>query len=114
MHFGDFADVALSAILKSSQVQTIVDYAKLSPSSDQPIVLALKKFIPCYAAELCIKTPSAFLRAWIEREIHLDITNAPFDPQDQALLPAAGSCAACPKRTGNNPLLFLEIRQKSI
>ncbi len=54
------------------------------------------------------------LREWIEREIHLDITNAPFDPQDQALLPAAGSCAACPKRTGNNPLLFPEIRQKSI
>jgi hypothetical protein len=69
MHFGDFADVALSAILKSSQVQTIVDYAKLSPSSDQPIVLALKKFIPCYAAELCIKTPSALLAAWIESNI---------------------------------------------
>ena len=54
------------------------------------------------------------LREWIEREIHLDITNAPFDPQDEALLPAAGSCAACPKRTGNNPLLFPEVRQKSI
>jgi ParB family chromosome partitioning protein len=54
------------------------------------------------------------LRAWIEREIHLDITNAPFDPQDAALVPAAGSCAACHKRTGNNPLLFPEIRQKSI
>jgi ParB family transcriptional regulator, chromosome partitioning protein len=54
------------------------------------------------------------LREWIEREIHLDITNAPFDPQDEALLPAAGSCAACPKRTGNNPLLFPEIRLKSI
>jgi ParB family transcriptional regulator, chromosome partitioning protein len=46
------------------------------------------------------------LREWIEREIHLDITNAPFDPQDQALLPAAGSCAACPKRTGNNHFSF--------
>ena len=54
------------------------------------------------------------LREWIEREIHLDITNAPFDPQDEALLPSAGSCTACPKRTGNNPLLFPEIRQKSI
>src|SRR5271163_1963311 len=53
------------------------------------------------------------LRAWIEREIHLDISNAPFDAQDQNLLPAAGSCAACPKRTGNNPLLFPEVRQKS-
>jgi ParB family chromosome partitioning protein len=54
------------------------------------------------------------LREWIESEIHLDLTNAPFDPQDETLLPAAGSCAACPKRTGNNPLLFPEIRQKSI
>jgi ParB family transcriptional regulator, chromosome partitioning protein len=54
------------------------------------------------------------LREWIEREIHLDISNAPFDAQDEKLLPLAGSCAACPKRTGNNPLLFPEVRQKSI
>ncbi len=54
------------------------------------------------------------LRAWVEQEIHLDLTNAPFDPQEEALLPAAGSCAKCPKRTGNNPLLFPEVRQKSI
>jgi ParB family transcriptional regulator, chromosome partitioning protein len=54
------------------------------------------------------------LRDWIAREILLDITHAPFDPQDEVLLPQAGSCAACPKRTGNNRLLFPEIRQKSI
>ena len=54
------------------------------------------------------------LREWIEREILLDITNAPFDAEDATLLPPAGSCAACPKRTGNNPLLFPEIRHKSI
>jgi len=48
------------------------------------------------------------LRAWIEREVHLDLANAPFDPQDAALLSSAGSCAKCPKRTGNNPLLFPE------
>ncbi len=54
------------------------------------------------------------LRAWIEREIHLDLTNAPFDPQDETLLPKAGACAPCPKRTGSNPLLFPEVRQKSI
>jgi ParB family chromosome partitioning protein len=54
------------------------------------------------------------LREWIEREIHLDISNAPFDAQDETLLPAAGSCAACPKQTRNNPLLFPEVRQKSI
>src|SRR5437879_2960751 len=54
------------------------------------------------------------LRAWIEREIHLDLTNAPFDPQDGTPLPKAGACARCPKRTGSNPLLFPEVRQKSI
>jgi ParB family transcriptional regulator, chromosome partitioning protein len=54
------------------------------------------------------------LREWIEREIHLDLVNAPFDPQDENLLPTAGSCANCPKRTGNDPLLFPEMRRKSI
>jgi ParB family chromosome partitioning protein len=54
------------------------------------------------------------LREWVEQEIHLDVTNAPFDPQGETLLPPAGSCAKCPKRTGNNPLLFPEVRQKSI
>jgi ParB family chromosome partitioning protein len=54
------------------------------------------------------------LRAWVEQEIHLDLTNAPFDPQDETLLSPAGSCTKCPKRTGNNPLLFPEVRLKSI
>ena len=54
------------------------------------------------------------LREWIEREIHVDLTNAPFDPQDGTLLPKAGRCARYPKRTGSNPLLFPEVRQKSI
>ncbi len=54
------------------------------------------------------------LRAWVEQEIHLDLTSAPFDPQDETLFPQAGSCVKCPKRTGNNPLLFPEVRQKSI
>ncbi len=54
------------------------------------------------------------LRAWIEREIHLDLKNAPFDAADAKLLPTAGPCTACPKRTGNNPLLFPEIRNRSL
>lgn len=54
------------------------------------------------------------LRDWIDREIHLDLKNAPFDVSDANLLPVAGACSACPKRTGNNPLLFAEIRNKSL
>lgn len=54
------------------------------------------------------------LREWIEREIRLDLKNAPFDVNDANLLSAAGSCSTCSKRTGNNPLLFPEIRNKSL
>jgi ParB family transcriptional regulator, chromosome partitioning protein len=54
------------------------------------------------------------LRDWIDREIHLDLKNAPFDGNDASLLPTAGACSSCPKRTGNNPLLFPEIRNKSL
>lgn len=54
------------------------------------------------------------LRDWIEREIHLDLKNAPFDANDANLLSAAGPCSSCPKRTGNNPLLFPEVRNKSV
>ncbi len=54
------------------------------------------------------------LREWIEREVRLDLKHAPFDTEDANLLPAAGACSACPKRTGNNPLLFPELRNKSL
>src|SRR5258708_18767893 len=53
------------------------------------------------------------LRDWIEREILLDLTNAPFDATDETLLASAGSCALCPKRTGSNPLLFADVQRKS-
>ena len=53
------------------------------------------------------------LRGWIESEVLLDLSHAPFDPEDESLLASAGSCAKCPKRTGNNPLLFPEVQRKS-
>jgi ParB family chromosome partitioning protein len=36
------------------------------------------------------------------------LKQAPFNKRDAQLLPAAGSCVDCPKRTGNNKLLFVE------
>jgi hypothetical protein len=93
------------------------EIARLQPNDQR---CALQECFPQYrnaAAILKDKKAEATtvreLRAWIEREIHLDLTNAPFDPQDETLLPKAGACARCPKRTGSNPLLFPEVRQKS-
>lgn len=54
------------------------------------------------------------LREWIEREIHLDLKHAPFDTEDANLVPVAGACSTCPKRTGNSPLLFPEIKNRSL
>ena len=53
------------------------------------------------------------LRGWIEREIHLSLANAPFDANDPNLVPAAGACTTCPKRSGSNPLLFAETIKRA-
>jgi len=76
-------------------------------------MLALKKFIPCYAAALCIKTHSALLDAWIESNILLELDAVPFDKQDETLVTGAGSCTNCPKQTGFNKLLFSDVRKDS-
>jgi ParB family chromosome partitioning protein len=76
-------------------------------------MLALKKFIPCYAAALFIKTHCALLAAWIESNILLELDAAPFDKQDETLVNGAGSCTNCPKRTGFNKLLFSDVCKDS-
>jgi hypothetical protein len=77
------------------------------------ICRTLKKFVPCYAAALCIKTPSALLAARIESKILMQLASAPFDKQDEPLVSTAGSCSNCPKRTGFNKLLFADVRKDS-
>src|SRR5713226_1266974 len=57
--------------------------------------------------------PVRELAAWIESNILLQLAAAPFDKQDEALVPAAGSCSNCPKRTGFNKLLFADVRKDS-
>lgn len=42
-------------------------------------------------------------------DFHLDLTKAAFDTKDEKLLPKAGACTTCPKRTGNNAMLFPDI-----
>jgi ParB family transcriptional regulator, chromosome partitioning protein len=46
------------------------------------------------------------LQFWIDSNILLVLKDAPFNKRDAQLVPAAGSCADCPKRTGHNKLLF--------
>jgi ParB family chromosome partitioning protein len=56
--------------------------------------------------ETRILRPVRDLTAWIEQNILLSLDAVPFDKDDEGLVPEAGSCANCPKRTGFNTLLF--------
>jgi ParB family chromosome partitioning protein len=53
-----------------------------------------------------ILLPVRHLRDWIEHNILLELAVAPFSKDDPQLVPEAGSCLDCPKRTGHNTLLF--------
>jgi len=56
-----------------------------------------------------ILLPVRHLQQWIEHNILLELAAAPFSKDDAQLVPEAGSCIDCPKRTGHNTLLFAEI-----
>ena len=53
-----------------------------------------------------ILLPVRHLQQWIEHNILLELAAAPFSKEDAQLVPEAGSCIECPKRTGHNVLLF--------
>ncbi len=57
--------------------------------------------------------PVSRLQAWIAQNIYLSLKSIPFSKEDETLVPEAGSCANCPKRTGFNRLLFSEVRENS-
>jgi ParB family chromosome partitioning protein len=56
-----------------------------------------------------IVLPVRHLQHWIEQNVLLILKQAPFNKRDAQLLPAAGSCVDCPKRTGHNKLLFSDV-----
>jgi len=53
-----------------------------------------------------ILLPVRNLQFWIATNVLLILKDAPFNKRDAQLVPTAGSCADCPKRTGHNKLLF--------
>ena len=57
--------------------------------------------------------PANRLQAWIAQNVYLSLKSVPFSKEDETLVPEAGSCANCTKRTGFNTLLFSEVREDS-
>jgi ParB family chromosome partitioning protein len=59
-----------------------------------------------------ILLPVRNLHFWVESNILLILKLAPLDKRDAQLVPAAGSCVECPKRTGHNKLLFSDMGEQ--
>ncbi len=57
--------------------------------------------------DVCMKTSEAAKE--LEQELMMRLEKAPFDVTDAALVPKAGACSACPKRTGNQRELFADV-----
>jgi ParB family chromosome partitioning protein len=81
--------------------------AKLQPAQQEEALAA------CYQEQYTngsnakrILLPVRHLQQWIEHNILLELATAPFSKEDVALVPEAGACLDCSKRTGHNVLLF--------
>ena len=87
--------------------------AKLPASQQQEAFAAAFRGMWTSEGNSQVLIPVRELAAWIESNILLQLASAPFDKQDETLVPEAGSCANCPKRTGFNKLLFPDVRKDS-
>jgi ParB family chromosome partitioning protein len=84
--------------------------ARLQPRDQEEIVSQINQAAKNGAVEF----PSVSrLQEYVEQNFYLDLNGAPFDKDSADLVPEAGSCTTCPKRTGFNPSLFPEVNQKS-
>jgi len=50
---------------------------------------------------------------YIDSNIVLELSEAPFSREDDTLYPEAGACLNCPKRSGFNTLLFPDVKKDS-
>jgi ParB/RepB/Spo0J family partition protein len=53
----------------------------------------------------------ADLREWINDSLMKQLADAPFPLDDAALVPEAGACTSCPRRTGTQHALFAELTE---
>ena len=84
--------------------------AKLQPDQqEQALAACFKEVWNSGSKPARILLPMRDLRFWIENNVMLILKDAPFNKRDGQLVPAAGSCVDCPKRTSHNKLLFSDL-----
>jgi ParB family chromosome partitioning protein len=89
-----------------------LEIAKLPQAQQEKAFDAAFRSIWNGSTQSRVVLPLRDFTAWIEQNILLSLDSVPFDKKDATLVPEAGSCAECPKRTGFNTLLFGEMSQR--
>lgn len=51
---------------------------------------------------------------YVQKHYMLNLAQAPFSRDDATLVPGAGTCRACPKRTGNQKDLFTDVKSADV
>jgi ParB family transcriptional regulator, chromosome partitioning protein len=100
----DDQDKAVRALLNGSG-----DYAKMSTLD---VFAARKKNIATNdhaKHSRLVEMTEGELKAWIADNVMLKLKTAPWDLEDAQLVPAAGPCTSCPKRSGSNAALFADM-----
>lgn len=64
-----------------------------------------------YRGEVCSVRA---LQSWLQANVMLKLDAAVFNIADSTLVPTAGNCTTCPKRTGANPDLFADVQSVDI
>jgi ParB family chromosome partitioning protein len=77
-------------------------------ADDDPVNIKLASIVEADAPVISEKS----LREWIQDNVNLQLKGVPWDLNDAQLLPAAGACSSCPKRSASNPALFAELTVK--
>ena len=54
--------------------------------------------------------PAKHLATWIQANLYLSLADAPFDREDPRLNPTAGARVTCPRRSGFNTSLFIDVQ----
>ena len=105
-----------------SLVQPARDALSLGSDEKGALDLGAAEQLACYPASVqeaalphMLRTEAtapmggAAAKAWLARNYTLKLATPPFDPEDAGLVPAAGKCSACPKRSGNQAELFADL-----
>lgn len=105
------SDAAQKA-LDEERLELGAAYALARMGDDKQRAEATKQALSGFGEGRCMSTSD--VRRLIANSYSFELANAPWSLKDETLLPSAGSCVACPYRTGNNQTLFGDIKGTNV